>query len=145
MRILKKTNSILLNKSEKLNIKEDDVKMLAGVLLKAWESNGKQRGISLPQVGVNRCMILCRINGEAVVMVNPKITFKFGVQISNEGCLSVEGRYYVWRPRLGCVKYYDLEGKVCRRYCNRDLIRTVCHECDHLRGICIDDRGWRVR
>lgn len=146
MSIIKLPDKRLKRVSESIDCFDTSSKDLAARLIREWKNSGAQKGLSAPQVGVNKRMILCRIKKEPIIMINPELTFKFGLKLSNEGCLSTgESRYLVWRPLFGWVRYYNIDGKQFKKYCNGDLIRVVCHEIDHLNGVCLSDKGWRLK
>ena len=75
-------------------------------------------------------------NNESLVMVNPEITEKNGIQSHEEGCLSVPGIYAsVKRAEQIVVKYQDLQGKSQQLEATGLLAVCIQHELDHLQGI----------
>ena len=113
-------------------------------LWKAYEKIKKPLGIAAPQIGINKAIVICRLNGNYTWMINPTVKFKIGSKKSNEGCESVEGRYIVKRPLIGLVKYTNKSGDVVSKWYTWSRLRIICHETDHLKGICIDDIGRKV-
>ncbi|MGJ8663815.1 MAG: peptide deformylase [Marinicella sp.] len=75
-------------------------------------------------------------NDQPLIMVNPKIIEQDGVQVHEEGCLSVPGIYAkVKRADHVVVKFQDLTGQT--KEISADGLLAVCiqHELDHLKGI----------
>ena len=96
-------------------------------------------GIAAPQIGVLKRVILCKIHGMWIPMLNPTWIAKgIDKKQSKEGCLSFPGKY-VKKQRYSriCVSYLDelLQPQEMRLLGLAAYI--VQHECDHLDGITI--------
>jgi peptide deformylase len=95
-------------------------------------------GLAATQVDVHRQVIVIDISearDSLLVLVNPAIAARDGVQVCEEGCLSVPGIYdKVERAEHVTVRYLDLEGET--RTIDADGLLAVClqHEMDHLQG-----------
>ncbi|MCX8144772.1 MAG: peptide deformylase [Azovibrio sp.] len=95
-------------------------------------------GLAATQVDVHRQVVVIDVSEERnqlLVLINPRITHRDGVQVYEEGCLSVPGIYdKVERAAQVSVEYLDLEGE--RRTLTADGLLAVCiqHELDHLQG-----------
>ncbi len=95
-------------------------------------------GLAATQVDVHRQVIVIDISearDSLLVLVNPAIAARDGVQVCEEGCLSVPGIYdKVERAEHVTVRYLDLEGEM--RTIDADGLLAVClqHEMDHLQG-----------
>lgn len=95
-------------------------------------------GLAATQVDVHRQVIVIDISearDSLLVLVNPAIVARDGVQVCEEGCLSVPGIYdKVERAEHVTVRYLDLEGEM--RTIDADGLLAVClqHEMDHLQG-----------
>ncbi|MEZ4629962.1 MAG: peptide deformylase [Deinococcales bacterium] len=79
---------------------------------------------------------------EELIMVNPEILSREGVQYGADGCLSLPG---VWvdeirRDDLIRVRYQDLEGELFERSFSGRFSHVIQHEYDHLEGILFFDR-----
>jgi peptide deformylase len=103
-------------------------------------------GLAAPQVGVPlRIFVidlsLGRQGSELIVMVNPEFVERDGVQIEEEGCLSVPGfNATVVRPTRVVVNGLDRSGTPQQREGNGLLARAFQHEMDHLDGTLFVDR-----
>jgi peptide deformylase len=103
-------------------------------------------GLAAPQVGVplRVCVIdlsVGRRGGELHVLVNPEFLEREGMQLEDEGCLSVPGfNATVARPAQATVRALDRQG-VSRDIPGTGLLaRALQHEMDHLDGMLFLDR-----
>lgn len=95
-------------------------------------------GLAATQVDVHKCVIVIDISEERnqlLVLVNPEIVERDGVQVCEEGCLSVPGIYdKVERAEHVVVRYLDLDGRAQTVSAGGLLAVCLQHEIDHLRG-----------
>jgi len=95
-------------------------------------------GLAATQVDVHQQLIVIDISearDQLLTLINPKILAHDGVQVGEEGCLSVPGVYdKVERAQRVVVRFLDLEGK--EQTIEADGLLAVClqHEIDHLQG-----------
>ena len=76
-----------------------------------------------------------------IVMVNPEFVERDGVQLEEEGCLSVPGfNATVVRPQRAVVKGWDRGGNTHQVEGVGLLARAFQHEMDHLDGLLFVDR-----
>ncbi len=98
-------------------------------------------GIGLAATQVNRHVQLVVIDvsedkNEPLVLINPEIIEKAGIQTHEEGCLSVPGIYAkVKRADQILVSYLDLDGQQRELPAQGLLAVCVQHELDHLKGV----------
>jgi len=103
-------------------------------------------GLAAPQVGAPfRIFVIDLSIGSSasglVVMVNPNFVERDGVQLEEEGCLSVPGfNATVVRPVRAVVKGLDRTGSEHVREGSGLLARAMQHEMDHLDGTLFVDR-----
>jgi peptide deformylase len=108
-------------------------------------------GLAAPQVGVElRLAVVDTSVGEdpsrLLVLVNPQVVERSGLETEVEGCLSLPGiNDKVDRPATILVRAQDLQGRSWELRAEGYLARAVCHEIDHLDGILFTDhlRGLR--
>ena len=103
-------------------------------------------GLAAPQVGV--ALRVCVIDlstgkrgGEVLTLVNPEFVERDGMQLEEEGCLSVPTfSATVARPARAVVRALDRTG--AERIVTGDglLARALQHELDHLDGVLFLDR-----
>ena len=93
-------------------------------------------GLAAPQVGVLRRVVVIETPDEGLFeLINPKIIAFSGEQISEEGCLSVPGRYGTTkRPMYVTVKAMNRNGETVTYNGSGLLAKAFCHELDHLDG-----------
>jgi len=96
-------------------------------------------GLAAPQVGVLKRVVVIDVSDEKnnpIVLINPEILETQGLQIGDEGCLSVPGKVgVVERPNYVKVKAYDRNMEEFVIEGTELLARALCHEIDHLNGI----------
>lgn len=93
-------------------------------------------GLAAPQVGVLRRIVVIETEEDGLLeLINPKIIAFSGEQESEEGCLSVPGRWGVTRrPMHVTVRAMDRNGKTFDVTGSGLLAKAFCHEIDHLDG-----------
>ncbi|MEI7612125.1 MAG: peptide deformylase [Betaproteobacteria bacterium] len=95
-------------------------------------------GLAATQVDVHKQVIVIdasETRDQLLVLVNPELIESDGVQMGEEGCLSVPGIYdKVERAERVVVRYLDLDGK--SQTVSAEGLLAVClqHEIDHLQG-----------
>jgi len=103
-------------------------------------------GLAAPQVGVSLqvCVIDLTVGkrgGEVITLVNPDFVEREGLQLEEEGCLSVPGfQATVARAQRVVVKGQDREGRTVEVEGLGLLARALQHELDHLNGRLFLDR-----
>jgi peptide deformylase len=103
-------------------------------------------GLAAPQIGVSLRIFVVDIsigkdpNG-LIVMINPEFVERDGVQIEEEGCLSIPGfNATVVRPQRAVVRGLDRQGVPTQVEGTGLLARAFQHEMDHLDGTLFVDR-----
>ena len=93
-------------------------------------------GLAAPQVGVLRRIVVIETPDEGLIeLINPKIIAFSGEQESEEGCLSVPGRWGVTRrPMHVTVRALNRRGETFDVTGSGRLAKAFCHEIDHLDG-----------
>ena len=103
-------------------------------------------GLAAPQIGVPlRVFVVDLSIGRdpkgLIVMINPAFVEQDGLQIEEEGCLSIPGfNATVVRPERVVVAGLDRDGQPQRREGTELLARAFQHEMDHLDGTLFVDR-----
>ena len=93
-------------------------------------------GLAAPQVGVLRRIVVVETEDDGLFqLINPKIIAYSGEQESEEGCLSVPGRFGVTRrPMHVTVRALNRKGETVDITASGFLAKAFCHELDHLDG-----------
>ena len=97
-------------------------------------------GLAAPQVGVplRICVIDLSVGkspDELVILINPEFVERHGMQLEEEGCLSLPGFLAtVPRPREAVVRALDRNGEPQVIRGTGLMARALQHEIDHLNG-----------
>ncbi len=103
-------------------------------------------GLAAPQIGVPLRIFVVDISigrdpKGLIVMINPEFVERDGMQLEEEGCLSVPGfNATVVRPQRAIVKGLDRSGSEQQVEGTDLLARAFQHEMDHLDGRLFVDR-----
>ncbi len=103
-------------------------------------------GLAAPQVGVPLRIFVIDLSvgrdpGGLIVMIDPEFVDRSGMQLEEEGCLSVPGfEATVVRPERAVVKGIDRTGTPYQCEGTGLLARAFQHEMDHLDGTMFVDR-----
>jgi peptide deformylase len=103
-------------------------------------------GLAATQVGVGLRIFVCDVSagrnpGDLRTFINPEFVERDGMQLEEEGCLSIPGfNATVARPARAIVKGLDRNGQE-QVVEGKDLLaRCFQHEMDHLEGTLFVDR-----
>jgi peptide deformylase len=103
-------------------------------------------GLAAPQVGVSLRIFVIDLSvgrdpAGLSVMINPEFVEREGMQLEEEGCLSVPGfTATVARPKRAVIKGLDRHGEEHRLEGTGLLARAMQHEMDHLQSCLFVDR-----
>jgi peptide deformylase len=103
-------------------------------------------GLAAPQVGVPLRIFVVDVSlghnkNDLLVFVNPEFIERDGMQLEDEGCLSVPGfNATVVRPSRVVIKGLDRSGRPQQKEGTELLARAFQHEMDHLDGTLFVDR-----
>jgi peptide deformylase len=103
-------------------------------------------GLAAPQIGVASRIFVIDLSlghkaNDLIVLINPVFVERDGIQLEEEGCLSVPGfNATVPRPQRAVVKGLDRSGVEQTIEGNDLLARAFQHEMDHLDGLLFLDR-----
>jgi peptide deformylase len=103
-------------------------------------------GLAAPQVGVplRVCVVDLSVGRDPnglLVLINPEFVERDGMQLEEEGCLSVPGfNATVVRPAHAVVKALDRNGTEVQHEGTGLLARAFQHELDHLDGTLFVDK-----
>lgn len=117
------------------------LQQLCAIMEKTLEGY-RAAGLAGPQVGIFYRIIVVRVDGKPLTMINPAIVERAAtVATETEGCLSFPGLdVRVERATQVAADFVDRDGKHCRRWFTGIEARAVQHEIDHLDGKTFLDR-----
>jgi peptide deformylase len=143
--ILKYGDSILHDPALPVDAITPDVDKLIGDMIETMYA-APGVGLAAPQIGVSLRIFVVDISigrdpSGLMVLVNPEFVERDGMQLEEEGCLSVPGfNATVVRPTRAVVKGLDRQGDVRQVEGTGLLARAFQHEMDHLDGMLFVDR-----
>ena len=141
---------------------EELERLAADMLETMYDANGV--GLAAPQIGLAKRIFVALELGEADdaelpdeaaedddgrwgvvaehVMVNPEIVERSGLQVAQDGCLSLPGLYVeeMRRDLRVRVRYRDLRGEPRELEAEGHFAHVIQHETDHLDGVLFFDR-----
>jgi peptide deformylase len=99
-------------------------------------------GLAATQIGILRRFLVCTLDGEDRVLVNPEVTpIGTDTEVDDEGCLSLGSvRVPVERATRVTVQARDAAGTPVSLELEAMDARVVQHELDHLDGVLLLDR-----
>ncbi len=103
-------------------------------------------GLAATQVGVGLRVFVCDVSAgrnaaDLMVFINPEFVERDGMQLEEEGCLSIPGfNATVARPSRAVIKGLNREGREQVVEGSGLLARCFQHEIDHLEGTLFVDR-----
>lgn len=130
---------ILRRKTKPLNkITQSEKELFDEMLQMMRKANGI--GLAANQVGIDRQMCVVCIEDKILKLANPKILKKRGVDIQEEGCLSIpQTTVKVKRAKTIACEALNENGQLIRFEASDLLARAIQHEVDHLSGRLIVD------
>jgi peptide deformylase len=143
--ILKYGDSVLHDKAQVVEAITPDIDRLVDDMIETMYA-APGVGLAAPQVGVRLRIFVVDVSvgrdpGGLLVMINPEFVERDGVQLEEEGCLSVPGfNATVMRPMRVVVKGLDRQGQEFQHEGQGLLARAFQHEMDHLDGALFVDR-----
>ncbi len=103
-------------------------------------------GLAAPQIGIPLRIFVVdlsmgRESDGLIIVINPEFVERDGMQLEEEGCLSLPGfNATVVRPSRAVVKGLDRHGEPMQVEGKDLLARAFQHEMDHLDGLLFVDR-----
>ena len=137
--ILKYGDSILLEPARRVDTITSDIERLIDDMIETMYA-APGVGLAAPQVGVPLRVFVVDLSmgrdpASLIVMVNPEFVSREGLQLEEEGCLSVPGfNATVARPLHAVVKGLNRDGNEQVHEARELLARAFQHEMDHLDG-----------
>ena len=143
--ILKYGDSVLHEKARTVDAMTPDVDRLVEDMIETMYA-APGVGLAAPQVGVPLRLFVVDVSigrdaAGLLVVINPEFVERDGMQLEEEGCLSVPGfNATVVRPMRAVVKGLDRNGNPQQYEGTGLLARAFQHEMDHLDGTLFVDR-----
>ncbi|MEM7027844.1 MAG: peptide deformylase [Pseudomonadota bacterium] len=127
----------LRNKALAVSEIDDEIKLLAGNMLETMYAEGGI-GLAATQVNVAKRVVVIDLSedkNEPLILVNPVVVEKDGIESMREGCLSVPD-YFDIVERAEHIKYQykTLDNETIEAETGGLLAVCIQHEIDHLNG-----------
>lgn len=115
--------------------------MIGQELLNTLASSNDGVGLAANQIGLNKSVCVIKVD-KPIILVNPKITGKFGKSLFQEGCLSFPGDYIITERWTDIAVTASNHKEQLMFSFDKNALECVCvqHEIDHLNGITMYDR-----
>ena len=137
MRILEFPDPRLRTRAEPIAVVTDEIRQLADDMLETMYA-APGIGLAATQVDVHQRLLVADVSAEKnepYVLINPEIVAKDGVEVMEEGCLSVPGYYEdVERAESIRVRALGRDGEPFEMDATGLLAVCIQHEIDHLDG-----------
>src|SRR5712691_5450768 len=143
--ILKYGDSVLHDRAQVVEAITPDIERLIDDMIETMYA-APGVGLAAPQVGVPLRIFVVDVSvgrdpAGLHVMINPEFVERDGMQLEEEGCLSVPGfNATVVRPSRAVLKGLDRQGETQQIEATGLLARCFQHEMDHLEGTVFVDR-----
>ena len=143
--ILKYGDSLLHDRAQVVDAVTADIDRLIDDMIETMYA-APGVGLAAPQVGVPLRIFVVDVSvgrdpAGLHVMINPEFVERDGMQLEEEGCLSVPGfNATVVRPSRAVLKGLDRQGEAQQLEGSGLLARAFQHEMDHLDGTLFVDR-----
>src|SRR6266496_1216239 len=143
--ILKYGDSILHDRAQAVDAITPEIDRLIDDMIETMYA-APGVGLAAPQVGMALRIFVVDVSvGRDTdglhIMINPEFVERDGMQLEEEGCLSVPGfNATVVRPSRAVLKGLDRHGEAQRLEGSGLLARAFQHEMDHLDGTLFVDR-----
>jgi peptide deformylase len=143
--ILKYGDNVLHDRAQAVDAVTPEIERLVDDMIETMYA-APGVGLAAPQVGVSLRIFVVDVSvgrdpSALMVMINPEFVARDGMQLEEEGCLSVPGfNATVVRPARAVVKALNREGVEHQIEGTGLLARAFQHEMDHLDGTLFVDR-----
>ena len=126
---------VLRTSCDEVTVFDDAVAALCQDLIDTVTAREGRAGLAANQIGVGLRAFSWFVDGDAGVVVNPRLVATDGEQDGDEGCLSLPGLWYpLRRAEYAKVEGVDADGNPVSVEGTGLMARCLQHECDHLEG-----------
>ena len=148
-------NPILRSVADPVNFVHDKVNSLAHKMISILKTRAPMdfflkgslcKGLSAPQLGIQKQLMVCGLHGELKVLVNPEILVQKGTYENSEYCLSLPEypTRMIQRSAYVKVRYRNLQDKEELLVATKGSAGLIEHEMDHLNGVLYIDYLYRL-
>jgi len=121
---------------------DDRVLTLIDDMVETLHATDNGAALAAPQVGILKRIVVIDMGEGIIKMINPEIIEAEGIQMVEEGCLSIPGKWgRLERPDWVKVKALNEKGEEIIVNGEGDMAKCLCHEIDHLDGVLYIDKA----
>ena len=144
--IVEYPSPILRGVSRSIDYIDDSIVALASTMISIlrykapfefFSKGSLYKGLAAPQVGIQKRLIVCGLQGKIKILVNPEIVEQSGTYSNSEYCLSLpkHHRKTITRSQNVMVRYRTLENTEKILVAKNSSAALLRHEIDHLDGV----------
>lgn len=133
----------LSERADELDIRKEN-NLMREIILKLKETvrENNLNGLTAPQIGYNKRILVINFKGDVRSFINPIISRSEGFTLKREKCSSIPNKEFI-RPRNTTIfiTYQDPLGKIKSIRLDGEAAFVFQHELDHLDGLLLSDIG----
>ena len=144
--IVEYPSPILRSVSQSIDVIDDSIIALANSMISILRykapfeflfKGSLYKGLAAPQIGIQKRLIVCGLQGDIKILINPEILEQSGTYSNSEYCLSLprHHRKTIKRSQKVTVTYRTLENTEKILVAKNSSAALLQHEIDHLNGI----------
>ena len=134
-------DEILRKKCKEVKEVDDRIREILEDMAQTLHNTPNGAAVAANQLGILKRLVVIDMGEGLIKLVNPVVVQAEGEQEVVEGCLSFPDKVgKLMRPRSVVVKAFNEKGEALTITGTDDMAKCLCHEIDHLDGICFTDK-----
>ena len=134
-------DEILRKKCKEVKEVDDRIREILEDMAQTLHNTPNGAAVAANQLGILKRLVVIDMGEGLFKLVNPVVVQAEGEQEVVEGCLSFPDKVgKLMRPRSVVVKAFNEKGEALTITGTDDMAKCLCHEIDHLDGICFTDK-----
>ncbi|MFT4007714.1 MAG: peptide deformylase [Lacrimispora sp.] len=134
-------DEILRKKCKEVKAVDDRIREILEDMAETLYNTPNGAAVAANQLGILKRLVVIDMGEGLIKLVNPVVVQADGEQEVVEGCLSFPDKVgKLMRPKSVVVKAFNEKGEALTITGTDDMAKCLCHEIDHLDGICFTDK-----
>lgn len=134
-------DEILRKKCKEVKAVDDRIREILEDMAETLYNTPNGAAVAANQLGILKRLVVIDMGEGLIKLVNPVVVQAEGEQEVVEGCLSFPDKVgKLMRPKNVVVKAFNEKGEALTITGTDDMAKCLCHEIDHLDGICFTDK-----
>ncbi len=134
-------DEILRKKCKEVKAVDDRIREILRDMAETLHNTPNGAAVAANQLGILKRLVVIDMGEGVIKLVNPVVVEAEGEQEVVEGCLSFPDKVgKLTRPQTVVVKALNEKGEAITLTGTDDMAKCLCHEIDHLDGICFTDK-----